>query len=103
LDFFKDRRASRHDMAHAPPEFIDAASNKIEFSYLNGNLVVRTIRRLTLTFDRISHRRLKADDVSSVVNGNDRFDDNVIPDSLPITRRKVLSEEAPTRVSGEQG
>jgi hypothetical protein len=38
-----------------------AASNKIEFSYLNGNLMVPAVRPLTLGSDRNSRN----------VNGND--------------------------------
>jgi hypothetical protein len=38
-------------------------SNKIEFSYLNGNLMVPKLRLLTLAFDGNSR---KADNVSSL-------------------------------------
>jgi hypothetical protein len=42
-------------MAHARPRRLaDAASNKIKFSYLNGNLMAPKIRPLTLALDRNS-------------------------------------------------
>ena len=67
-----------------------SASNKIEFSYLNGNLMVPAIHPLTLslvavlvTADRRGRRRLFN------CEGNDGFDDNVIPPSLPHVSRKT--------------
>jgi hypothetical protein len=40
--------------AHAPPGRVRVASNKIEFSYLNGNLMVLNVHPLTLGLDRNS-------------------------------------------------
>jgi hypothetical protein len=69
-----------------------SASNKIEFSYLNDNLMVLTIPPLTLslvavlvTADRKGRRRLFN------CEGNDGFDDNVIPPSLPHVSKKLLA------------
>jgi hypothetical protein len=37
-------------------KLVHPASNKIEFSHLNGNLMVPDIHPLTLTFNRNSHK-----------------------------------------------
>lgn len=60
-------------MAHASPEARACPHGiKIEFSYLNSNLVVLTIHPLTLSFG---------------CNGG--FDDNLIPPSLPHVSKQA--------------
>jgi hypothetical protein len=61
------RLGTRHD-ARSARQLLHVASNKIEFKYLNGNLMVPKIHRLTLTFDRSSR---KADNVASFVSRNE--------------------------------
>jgi hypothetical protein len=70
----------RRRLAHARPNTRAGPppSNKIEFSYLNVNLMVPKIRPIILTL-----RAQKTDKVSSFASDNDGFGDDVIPSSLP--------------------
>jgi hypothetical protein len=75
------------------------AANKIEFNYLNGNLMVPKIHPLTLTFDRNSR---KGGQLLFDGGRNHGFDDDVVPTSLPCTRQKIVGRgRVPMRVSGE--
>jgi hypothetical protein len=59
------------------------ASNKIQFSYLNSNLVVPEIDALTLTLTAVveTARSLEKDSVSSIASSSDGFDHGLIASS----------------------
>jgi hypothetical protein len=56
LDFLKIVVQLSTRLAHAAPRLVHAAANKIEFNYLNGNLMVPKIHPLNLNFERNSRK-----------------------------------------------
>ena len=81
------------------------ASTKIEFNYLNGNLMVPKIHLLTLIFGCNSRKRrtVKADNVSSIASAMMDLIRTWSQHHFHALGRKIVGRgREPMRVSGER-
>jgi hypothetical protein len=82
------------------------ASNEIEFSYLNGNLMVPRIHQLPLGLQCgcRNDRPQDTDNVSAIASGNEGFDDDMIPPSFAMRAggKNAGRGQEPMPASGEQ-
>jgi hypothetical protein len=82
------------------------ASNEIEFSYLNGNLMVPRIHQLTLGLQCgcRNDQPQETDNVSAIASGNEGFDNDTIPPSFAkrVGGNIAGRGQEPMPASGEQ-